>query len=378
MAYHPDGDGGGFGGVAQTVKGLHSGGGYNVLPEGSGSTGNSRGERNNNRGNIKFGAFAKAHGATGADSGGFAIFPDQATGDAAHSALIGGDSYKGLTLDQFGNKYAEGSASWKKTVGGALGIGLNDIVNNKDPRLSGAIRNAEGTNGHGGGPTGVTGNQTGRTDPYAHRGGMVDVQGTKYPWGSGGSGYASMPFGDYPITPGTIGAWGQAHGALGVNNNKMFDPVLGRMRNGIELHSGSSDALITEGCMAIAGARWPQFKKQVLQMIATNGHAYLHMGADGASVTPDMPGHSTVTAGAKLRDHIRRGSSRTSFTNPTGLDGNASGSGSGGGVGTHHKLSVDFNNMPKGTRTAYSGDKGLFKEVKLNRGRAMGFASQDS
>ena len=46
--------------------------------------------------------------------------------------------------------------------------------------------------------------------------------------------------------------------------------------------------------------------------------------------------------------------------------------------GTHHKLSVDFNNMPKGTRTAYSGQPGLFKEVKLNRGRAMGFASQDS
>jgi hypothetical protein len=40
--------------------------------------------------------------------------------------------------------------------------------------------------------------------------------------------------------------------------------------------------------------------------------------------------------------------------------------------GTHHKLSVDFTNMPKGTRTAYSGQPGLFKEVKLNRGRAMG------
>jgi hypothetical protein len=56
--------------------------------------------------------------------------------------------------------------------------------------------------------------------------------------------------------------------------------------------------------------------------------------------------------GANMKDHIRHG--------------------------TNHKISVDFNNMPKGTRTAYSGDKGLFKEVKLNRGRSMGFASQDS
>jgi hypothetical protein len=34
--------------------------------------------------------------------------------------------------------------------------------------------------------------------------------------------------------------------------------------------------------------------------------------------------------------------------------------------------------MPKGTRTAYAGDAGLFKEVKLNRGRAMASASQDT
>jgi hypothetical protein len=34
--------------------------------------------------------------------------------------------------------------------------------------------------------------------------------------------------------------------------------------------------------------------------------------------------------------------------------------------------------MPKGTTTNYRGDQGLFKTVKLNRGRAMGFASQDA
>jgi len=34
--------------------------------------------------------------------------------------------------------------------------------------------------------------------------------------------------------------------------------------------------------------------------------------------------------------------------------------------------------MPKGTRIAYSGEAGWFKEVKLNRGRSMPSASQDA
>jgi hypothetical protein len=30
-----------------------------------------------------------------------------------------------------------------------------------------------------------------------------------------------------------------------------------------------------------------------------------------------------------------------------------------------HKLSIDFNGMPRGTKTAHKGDDGLIKEVKL-------------
>jgi hypothetical protein len=98
---------------------------------------------------MKDGAFARSHGATGND-GGFAVFPDWATGSAAQEALVRGSSYQGLTLDQFAQKYAEGSSAWRNTVGGALGIGGSDIVNNQDPRLIDAIRRAEGT-GHGAG-----------------------------------------------------------------------------------------------------------------------------------------------------------------------------------------------------------------------------------
>lgn len=43
----------------------------------------------------------------------------------------------------------------------------------------------------------------------------------------------------------------------------------------------------------------------------------------------------------------------------------------------HASVSVDFHNMPRGTRTSAKAS-GRFKEVKLNRGRPMAMASQDS
>jgi hypothetical protein len=118
--------------------------GFSAFPSGGGT----RGNRNNNPGNLEYGAFARAHGATGSD-GRFAVFPDAATGAAAQEALVRGAGYSGLTLDQFAKKYAEGNPAWERTVGGALGIGPGDVVNNQDPRLIDAIRRAEGTGARG-------------------------------------------------------------------------------------------------------------------------------------------------------------------------------------------------------------------------------------
>jgi uncharacterized protein YukE len=118
-----------------------------VSPQASGinaSGGATRGDRNNNPGNIKYGLFAREHGATGFD-GPFAVFPDYATGAAAQEILVKTRGYSGLTLHQFAARYAEGSPAWEKTVGNSLGIGPNDIVNNQDPKLVEAIRRAEGT-----------------------------------------------------------------------------------------------------------------------------------------------------------------------------------------------------------------------------------------
>jgi hypothetical protein len=69
----------------------------------------SRSFRNNNPGNIEYGAFAKAHGATGSD-GRFAVFPNYQAGRSAQEKLLfesGG--YKNLTLGQAINRWAPGS-----------------------------------------------------------------------------------------------------------------------------------------------------------------------------------------------------------------------------------------------------------------------------
>ncbi len=56
-----------------------------------------RGLRNNNPGNVRYGPFAKAHGATGQDDKGFAIFPDIDTGSNAMGALL--KSYQKSGID---------------------------------------------------------------------------------------------------------------------------------------------------------------------------------------------------------------------------------------------------------------------------------------
>lgn len=123
----------------------------------SGGGGSTRGDRNNNPGNLKFGKHAMAFGAVGADSRGFAIFPNKESGEAAQHTLLQSNAYKGLTLDQFAGKYAEGSQNFKDVVGRGLGIGGGDVVNNMDPRLKGLIQKSEGTNRAGLGPGTVGG-----------------------------------------------------------------------------------------------------------------------------------------------------------------------------------------------------------------------------
>lgn len=135
-------------------------------------------------------------------------------------------------------------------------------------------------------PTGPIADQANRPEHYE---GQIDVDGRKYNFGTGGmANYSSIPYGVYPITPDTIGPWGMAHGALGLNNDKIWDPKHQRMTAGIELHAWPSKPLVSEGCVAIEYGQWFAFKTQVLNMIKIHGAAYLHIDPNGASVTPSQ------------------------------------------------------------------------------------------
>jgi hypothetical protein len=81
-----------------------------------GGNSGSKGLLNKNPGNLVYGAFAKAHGATGTD-GRFAIFPTMEAGVAAHAALLDSNYYaKGLdTPRKIIGKYAPASEAGNNT-----------------------------------------------------------------------------------------------------------------------------------------------------------------------------------------------------------------------------------------------------------------------
>ena len=92
--------------------------------------GGSRSWRNNNPGNLRFGAFTKAQGATGADDRGFAIFPDVETGRAAQGNLLfGSDGYKGLSVGQAIAKWAppteNDTGGYTRAITSAVGVDAN-------------------------------------------------------------------------------------------------------------------------------------------------------------------------------------------------------------------------------------------------------------
>ena len=62
--------------------------------------------RNNNPGNLAYGEFARENGAIGKGPRKFAVFPDEATGRAALSALLRSEKYNKLTIANAIVKYA--------------------------------------------------------------------------------------------------------------------------------------------------------------------------------------------------------------------------------------------------------------------------------
>jgi Phage tail lysozyme len=144
------------------------------------------------------------------------------------------------------------------------------------------------------------------------------------------------------------------------NLKKNYRKVWDRMKNGTRYQAG---AAYVDGYLKPAAAyRNARMSK------------YLHGGVaplEAYTGPPEAEQHGHGTA--SLRDHIRnRGLLKAA--KQSGLYDSSSGRP--GHMG-HASVSVDFTGMPKGVRTKASAD-GLFKQVTLNRGRAMPLASQDS
>lgn len=121
-----------------------------------------------------------------------------------------------------------------------------------------------------------------RVRPYRIAG-IVDVAGKQFGFVTGGWRRGSMPYGDFPITPDEVGPWGSAHGAIGLNDNSMWDPQLNDSREGVEMHAGDDGA--SAGCFVIASHDWRAFKSAVFGMIDKFGQAFLHFSAAGAAIT---------------------------------------------------------------------------------------------
>ncbi|MHB8915608.1 MAG: hypothetical protein ACYC4K_07320 [Thiobacillus sp.] len=117
---------------------------------GNASTG-PRGVRNNNLGNIKDSAFARSHGSTGADSGGFAIFKSVTDGTRAEDALIKSYLERHFdTIKKFITRYAPSSenntGAYIAAVSKQMGMGADSVLTGANIA---ALRNAIFTHENG-------------------------------------------------------------------------------------------------------------------------------------------------------------------------------------------------------------------------------------
>ena len=101
-------------------------------------TGGTKSWRNNNPGNIRAGDFATSQGAIGKDKDGFAVFPDEQTGDKAREKLLfEGKNYKDLSVSAAISRYAPPSenntGAYIADVSKAMGIDANTKMSDLTP-----------------------------------------------------------------------------------------------------------------------------------------------------------------------------------------------------------------------------------------------------
>lgn len=114
-------------------------------------SGGTRAWRNNNPGNLRNYDFSQRHGSLG-EAGGFAVFPDEATGQGALVSLLGTDTYQGLTINdalaRFAPPVENATAAYQGFIRGATGLSgttpMNSLSNAQLNSVGNAIRRFEG------------------------------------------------------------------------------------------------------------------------------------------------------------------------------------------------------------------------------------------
>jgi hypothetical protein len=274
-------------------------------------TGGSRSYNNNNPGNIKFGAWAKEHGATGADEKGFAIFPDEATGRKAQRGLWERGDYAGLTVEEAARKWSEGGY-------GAGGLGVDpgkkfsDLDEFEKQKVLARQRKREGWFG----PGSAVG-RGGRSDAMAPAGTSPQEEGTVVVTSKGGARFrVASEFAenfkgfidDYEAAGGVIGP---NHGGLGERKgNASYHPIgraidvnqIGRnvRAGGVTLPQDVEDALAKKwGLRSGASFSSPD-----------GGHFEVNDATRARGALGGLRPHT----GAHLRDHIHHHKSVKSTT----------------------------------------------------------------
>lgn len=211
----------------------------------------TRGDRNNNPGNIKYGAFAREHGATGVDSQGHAIFPDRETGFRAAEALLGTKRYAGKTLREIGRQWQQAGPGWAATVSKATGIPL-DAPLTPEQRSQVArvgIPRAEGTSLGPGIP-----NLFGPGGKYQLRG----EGGAERPGGATGARQSAGPMGERVDAAIAAGVWGgdvrERQRAVAGTRKGALDP---RLKAALDYASAQTGLTVdvTSGGQRMHGAR---------------------------------------------------------------------------------------------------------------------------
>jgi hypothetical protein len=148
--------------------------------------------------------------------------------------------------------------------------------------------------------------------PYLITGKIV-MTGHEYEFGSGGLGYGSIPYGDFPVTPKEVGSWGKRHDAIGINHNTIVDPKYKPgTREGIEIHSQSGRR--TYGCVGVETTQWGSFKRDLFAMIDAFGGAWLHIRPEGAAITASRePPPLAQLIALNVRDNVQVATVRPRF-----------------------------------------------------------------